>query len=77
MSNFTEEQLRELEVAFGLKRQDSLPVKDGRVTRDTLVWWRCVDGPTHEPAGLHWENIERCPQFYSIAEPVYRIEYMD
>ena len=77
MSNFTEEQLRELEVAFGLKRQDSLPVKDGRVTRDSLVWWRCVDGPVRETAGQHWENITRAPQFYSIAEPVYRIEYMD
>jgi hypothetical protein len=79
MSQFTDAQLAELETVFGLKRQDSLPVRDGRVTRDSMVWWRSVDGPERIKAGdaAHWANIYHCPDVYQIAEPIYRIVYSD
>jgi hypothetical protein len=79
MPNFTDEQLAELETVFGIKRQDSLPVRDGRVTRDSMVWWRANLGPEHVRAdsGTHWHNIHHYPDVYSIEEPRYRTEYLD
>lgn len=79
MSNFTEEQLAELEVVFGIKRQDSLPVRDGRVTRDSMVWWRASKGPEQVQAdsGTHWWNISQYPGVYQIEKPAYRVEYLD
>ena len=39
MPHFTEEQLQELATIFGLTRQDDvLPVRDGFVTKETMVW---------------------------------------
>ena len=37
MTNFTEEQLTEIATAFGLTFVESLPVRDGRVTKTTKV----------------------------------------
>lgn len=78
MSNFTEEQLAELEAVFGIKRQDSLPVRDGRVTRDSMVWWRGDKQCLHVKAGIDWDNIRLYPHIYQLAQPeVKRIEYRD
>lgn len=79
MSQFTEEQLKELETVFGLKREESLPVRDGRVTRDSMVWWRGAKGPEQVRAdsGTHWHNISAYPDVYQLAQPVYRVEYFD
>ncbi|HEX7909929.1 MAG TPA: hypothetical protein VF534_17815 [Paraburkholderia sp.] len=79
MPHFTDEQLAELEAVFGIKRQDSFPVRDGRVTRDSMVWWRGVHGPEHIKAGddRHWGNIESFPDVCQIAEPIYRITYVE
>ena len=43
MTHFTDEQLQELATIFGLKKvEDLLPVRDGFVTKETMVWWRCM-----------------------------------
>lgn len=77
MSLFTEEQLQELEAVFNLKRVETLPVRDGRVCKGDSVWWRCVEGPQHLTANLHWRNIEEFPEAYSIKEPRYTITYTE
>lgn len=45
MVHFTEEQLEELKTIFGLTRISVLPVRDGYVHKDSMVWWRCEKGP--------------------------------
>lgn len=46
MAHFTKEQLQEPATIFGLTQQDDvLPVRDGFVTKETMVWWRCDEGP--------------------------------
>lgn len=75
MTHFTEEQLQELEAIFGLKREESLPVRDGRVHKTTLVWWRNQTCPEQVVAEDHWPNIQGYLEAYSIARP--RIIYQD
>jgi hypothetical protein len=79
VSHFTEEQLKELETVFGIKRGKTLPVRDGVVTKESMVWWRCSDGPQHVLAGseTHWENIHDFPNAYQLAEPDVKIQYLD
>jgi hypothetical protein len=79
MSQFTEEQLNELATIFGLKRnKDVLPVRDGVVTREERVWWRCATGPEHVQASAHWGNIRNFPELYQVTEPhVANITYAE
>ncbi len=80
MLYFTEEQLQELTTIFGLTRQDDiLPVRDGFVTKEALVWCRCEEGPELVKAGdsLHWDNIRCHPHFYQLKQPNVRVEYED
>lgn len=77
MSLFTEEQLRELETVFGLTREESLPVRDGRVVKSSLVWWRDVDGPKQITAEDQWKYIREFRAFYSVKEPRFTVTYLD
>ena len=79
MSRFTEEQLKELETIFGLKREEeTLPVRDGVVTKDTLVWWKGQQGLEHVLASNHWYNIQEHPQVYQLEKPnVVQVIYSD
>lgn len=80
MPHFTEEQLQELATYFGLKKvEETLPVRDGLVSKDTLVWWRGQQGPEHTLAGSpeHWENIRKFPKTYQLKEPRVRVVYED
>lgn len=77
MAHFTEEQLQELATIFGLTRQgDVLPVRDGFVTKETMVWWRCEEGPILVRAGdpTDWANIKNYPLAYQLKKPNIRIE---
>lgn len=74
MAHFTREQLKELEIVFGLTRnlkENELPVRDGVVTGDSMVWWRALAGPEHVRAssGTHWQNIRAYPDVYQLAKP--------
>jgi len=80
MAHFTEEQLQELATIFGLTRQENLlPVRDGFVTKEGMVWWRCEDGPLLVKAGnlANWDNIKNCPLAYQLKQPNVRVEYED
>lgn len=80
MAHFTEEQLKELEVVFKLERNDTetLPVRDGRVGWDDMVWWRCDSGPEHALAGGQWSNIRDYPEAYQINKPsIGKVIYLD
>lgn len=80
MVHFTEEQLQELATIFGLTQQDdTLPVRDGYVHKDSMVWWRCDKGPELVKASdpTHWDNIRHHPQVYQLNEPVVQIVYKD
>lgn len=77
-SHFTPEQVEELEKRYGLKPvQETVKVRDGTVAKGDMVWWREVSGPKHIKAGEHWENIEKCPDCYQLAEPLTRVDYVD
>lgn len=75
MPHFTEEQLQELETLYGLQRKDTLPIKDGYVSKTSKVWWRGANGPEHVKAEEHWDNIQKYPQLYSFIRP--KIIYQD
>ena len=80
MPHFTEKQLQELATIFGLKKvEDVLPVRDGFVTKETIVWWRCEDGPLLVKAGdlTIWDNIKNYPHDYQLKQPNIRVEYED
>lgn len=77
MALFTEAELRELEIVFGLKREETLPVRDGVVRKDTKVWWRGNDGPQLITAGDEWVNIKEYPDAYQLKEPKTKVEYLD
>lgn len=79
MPLFTNEQLQELSVFFNIPmNKDVLPVRDGYVNEDSMVWWRCIEGKQHVRAEQHWRNIEEYPSAYSLKEPhVIRVEYED
>ena len=76
MSHLNEEQLKELETTFGLTRVvtiETLPVRDGIVTENDEVWWRCDEGAELVKAKDHWDNIKRCPFYYQRRKPVVRL----
>ena len=77
MPYFTEEQLDEIATTFGLKREETLPVRDGVVTKATKVWWRGVHGPKRVTASEDWRNIRNYPDLYQLKEPSTRITYLD
>lgn len=78
MTHFTEEQLKELETLFDLKRtQEVLPVRDGVVIKNQKVWWRGEDGPQHVLAEKEWANIREFPNLYQLAEPRVQVIYVD
>lgn len=80
MPHFTEEQLQELATIFGLKKvEDVLPVRDGFVTKETMVWWRFEGGPVLVKAGDldNWNNIKNYPYVYQLKQPNIRVEYED
>ena len=79
MVHFTEEQLEELKTIFGLTRNDTLPVRDGCVHKESMVWWRCEEGPELVKAGdpAHWLNIRCQPQVYQIKKPAVSVVYKD
>ena len=79
MAHFTEEQLEELKTIFGLTRNDTLPVRDGCVHKESMVWWRSVKGPQPVKAGdpAHWDNIRNHPLAYQLKEPVVQVVYKD
>mgnify|MGYP003537220235 FL=1 len=79
MVHFTEEQLEELKTIFGLSRNDTLPVRDGCVHKESMVWWRCEEGPELVKAGdpAHWLNIRCQPQVYQIKKPAVSVVYKD
>lgn len=58
---------------------ESLPVRDGRVCKTDMVWWRHHRAPEHVRAGSgnHWQNIREFPDCYQIAEPTIRLVYED
>ena len=59
MSHFNEEQLKELECIFGLTRVvtiNTLPVRDGIVTKEDIVWWRCDRGLPFEQTTTQGER---------------------
>ena len=76
MSHFNEEQLKELECIFGLTRVvtiNTLPVRDGIVTKEDIVWWRCDEGAEQVKAKDHWDNIKRWPFGYQRKQPVVKL----
>ena len=79
MAHFTEEQLEELKTIFGLTRNDTLPVRDGCVHKESMVWWRCDKGPELVKAGdpAHWDNIRNYPREYQLKKPVVEVTYKD
>ena len=47
---------------------ETLPVRDGHVCKNDMVWWRHMDEPMHVKAssGTHWDNIRDYPHLYQI-----------
>ena len=78
MKHSTEEQVKELETIFGIKRiQETAEVRDGVVSKGDNVWWRCKSGPEYVSAGIHLDNILEYPRFYQINKPLYCTDYCD
>jgi hypothetical protein len=77
MTHFTTEQLEEIGLYFGLVPKESLPVRDGRVLKNTQVWWWSVAGPELVSAESDWENIKKHPQLYSLKKPKCKVTYQD
>lgn len=79
MSQFTQEQLKELEQIYGLKRVGTIKVRDGYISPGDMVWWRCNSGPQHvnSNAENHLANILDHPQVYQISEPIRKTIYVD
>lgn len=79
MPHFTEEQLNELATVFGLTRVETLPVRDGVVSKTCKVWWRYEEGPEQVVAGdpSHWGNIRDYPSAYQLAKPQIKMTYLE
>ena len=76
MSHFNEEQLKELERIFGLTRVvtiNTLPVRDGIVTKEDIVWWRGDEGAEQVRAEDHWDHIKIWPFLYQRKQPVVKL----
>lgn len=78
---FTEKQLRELEVIFGIKRQaNTIKVRDGVIQKGMPVWFRNpVTGPVHTNSAdpENWEHICEFPKAYQISTPRFNYHYLD
>lgn len=57
--------------------KDVLPVSDGCVCEESMVWWKSEIGPVHVKASDDWCNIKDYPNFYSVKEPRYAVTYLD
>lgn len=57
--------------------EEFFPVKDGIVTTNSKVWWKCSDGPQLVQVEDHIGNIVLYPEIYQTKEPAYRIVYDD
>jgi hypothetical protein len=79
MLHFNEDQIKEFETLFGLKRVATIPVRDGRINPGDMVWWRGSAGPEHvkSDSASHAYNISQYPGAYQITKPVMRVEYLD
>lgn len=77
MSLFTEEQLQELAVVFGLSRVQTYQVRDGLVRESDFVWWRSEEGPRRVKVSEHLENLRAYPEVYQVNQPSIRVEYPD
>lgn len=77
MSLLTEEQLNQIATVFGLKAKKHFPVRDGYVTEDDKVWWRCENGPEHVLVKQHMHDLLEFPQAYQLARPQTKIVYLE
>lgn len=78
MNPFNEDQIKYLEKVYGLKPVgETLPVRDGIVTKEDKVWWRCSSGPQLITAENDWRNIKEFPEIYSLNEPKVEVKYLD
>lgn len=57
--------------------KDVLPVSDGCVCEESMVWWKGEDGPQFVSASVHWYNIKDYPNIYSVSKPRYTVTYLD
>lgn len=74
----TEIQLDQVAKVFGLTRAEpTLPVRDGVVSPETKVWWRCVEGPELVVAKDDWANIAKHPEAYQLEKPRIQTKYLD
>ena len=77
---FTKDQIEELSQVFGIEIksnvEEMLKVSDGYVSIGDMVWWHSDEGPKYEKVGGQIENIKKYPEYYSIEEPRYNIEYI-
>ena len=73
----TEAQLNQIATVFGLKKREYFPVRDGYVTIDDKVWWRCETGPEHVEVRKHIHNLKEFPQAYQLAQPRTKITYLE
>lgn len=59
---------------------ETLEVRDGSVTQNSVVWWRSKEGPKLVKAGYRWSDIKECPYAYQLAAPAYtatQVVYLD
>lgn len=78
--NLTEDQLKQIEIRFGLTPKKVYKVRDGEVGYGEPIWWRKESGPkqiTAEDWPSHIDNINRYPKCYSRKKPKYRVIYED
>ena len=54
-----------------------LPVSDGCVCEESMVWWKGECGPQFVSASTYWYNIKDYPNVYSVKEPRYTVTYLD
>ena len=80
LHHFTKEQIEELSQVFGIEIKSTLEekfkVSDGYISIEDLVWWHGDSGPQYGKAGPQIENIKKYPEYYSIEEPEYTVEYI-
>lgn len=75
---FTKEQMEWLKDNHNIDLCDlheTLPVRGGDVTKNTMVWWLGEEGPEQVLAEDDWDNIYEYPNAYSIQEPIYKVVY--
>jgi len=78
MKHFTPEQIEELSGIFGLtpkKEGNWLPISDGYIAEDDMVWWKSSSGLKYVSAEKHWLNIANFPELYSYEKPKTNVLY--